>query len=255
VAAFTTTVGNLDVGSVAKGLLKSNGFELTRANELIQLPGAPLRTIPGDALARIPDVASWFTSTWSALRFERERAWRAKGYNRGNPAEIMGLWGLGAIESFVMNAQAQHGDAHRIWLAVERAFREARLVEPRLGRDFWSQAVARLFWWWPRIFTAVHDQAGGAGAGSFDPLALGRALAPYTEISGDFMAVIVSLQQAELTASMLDDAVHHTGQDLLRMIRRFVATARRLNDRRVWNPDWVAALQRIEAEIAGRREG
>jgi hypothetical protein len=255
VAAFTTTVGDLDVGSVAKGLLKGNGFELTRANELIQLPGAPLRTIPGDALARIPDVASWFTSTWSALRFERERAWRAKGYNSGNPAEIMGLWGLGAIESLVMNAQAQPGDAYGIWLAVERAFREARLVEPRLGRDFWSQAVARLFWWWPRVFTAVHDQAGGAGAASFDPAALGKTLAPYMEISGDFMAVIVSLQQAELTTSMLDDAVHHTGQDLLRMIRRFVATARRLNDRRVWNPDWVAALQRIELEIAGHREG
>ena len=42
--------------------------------------------------------------------------------------------------------------------------------------------------------------------------------------------------------------------DLLRMIRLFVATARRLNDRRVWNPDWVAALHRIEAEIAEHRE-
>jgi hypothetical protein len=84
-------------------------------------------------------------------------------------------------------------------------------------------------------------------------VALGRALAPYAEISGDFIAVIVSLQQAGLSTSMLDDAVHHAGQDLLRMIRRFVATARRLNDHRVWNPDWVAALRTVEAEIAGRR--
>ena len=254
VAAFTSMAGDLDVGLVARSLLKCNGFELTRANELIQLPGAPLRTIPGDALTGIPDTASWFTSTWSALRFERERAWRAKGDDGRNPAEIMGLWGLGAIESLVMNAQAQQGDAPGMWLAVERTFREARLVEPRLGRDFWSQAIAHLFWLWPRVFTVVHDQTDSAGTVSFDPAALGRALIPYAEISSDFMAVIISLQQAGLVTSMLDDAVYRTGQDLLHMIRRFVAADRRLNDCRVWNPDWVAALQRIEAELAGLRE-
>lgn len=248
---FTTTVADLDVGSIAKGLPKGGGFDLTGANDLIQLPGAPLRTIPGDALARIPDVAAWFTSTWSALRFERERAWRARGRSGGNPAEIMGLWGLGVIESLAMNAEAQHGRTPGMWLAVERVFREARLVEPRIGRDFWSQAVARLFWWWPKVFAAVQDQGGTAGGPLADPAGLGRALAPYAEISGDFMAVIVSLQQAGLPASILDDAVHHAGRDLLRMIRRFTESARRLNDRRVWNPDCVADLRSIEAEIAG----
>ncbi len=256
VAAFTSTAGGLDVGAVARSLLKPNGFELTCASELIQLPGAPLRTIPGDALARIPDAASWFISTWSALRFERERAWRTNGHGGGNPAEIMGLWGLGAIESLVMNAQTQYEETPKMWLAVERAFREARLVEPRLGRDFWSQAIVHLFWYWPQIFTVVHDQGGSAGrTASFDPAALGRVLVPYTEISGDFMAVIINLQQAGLATSKLDDAVYRTGQDLLHMIRRFIATARRLNDCRAWNPDWVAALKRIEAELAGRREG
>jgi hypothetical protein len=254
VAAFTTTVADLDVGSIAKGLLKGDRFELTRANDLIQLPGAPLRIIPGDVLARLPGAAAWFTSTWSALRFERERAWRANRHSSGNPAEIMGLWGLGAIESLLMNAQAQHGDALGMWFAVERAFREARLVEPRLGRDFWSQAVARLFWWWRQAVTTVQDQADNSEAGSPGPAALGRVLAPYADISGDFMAVIVSLQQAGLSTLVLDDAVRHSGHDLLRMIRLFVATARHLNDHRAWNPHWVAALGRIEAEIAGRRQ-
>ena len=162
VTAFTTTVTDLDVGSIAKGLLKGDGFELTRANELIQLPGAPLRTIPGDALATIPNVASWFTNTWSALRFERERAWRTTRQGRANPAEIMGLWGLGVVESFVISGQARKAAAAEMWLAVERVLREARLVEPRLGRDFWSQAVARLFFWWPQIFSEVENRGEGA---------------------------------------------------------------------------------------------
>ncbi|OCX71343.1 hypothetical protein [Acidithiobacillus thiooxidans] len=284
VTAFTSMAGGLDVGVVAKSLLKPNGFDLTRASELIHLPGAPLRTIPGDALARIPDAASWFISTWSALRFERERAWRSinpalkqrgfnpcvyvtsgpsvpdefkghlnKGRGVGNPAEIMGVWGLGAIESLVIDTQAQYEDRSRMWFAVERTFREARLVEPRLGRDFWSKAIARLFWWWPQVFTEVNDQADSEGAASFDPAGLSRALVPYAEISGDFMAVIVSLQQAGLSTSMLDDAVNRTRHDLLHMIRRFVAVTRRLNDCRVWNPDWVAALQRIEGELTSMR--
>ncbi|HUC67400.1 MAG TPA: hypothetical protein VMA53_18300 [Stellaceae bacterium] len=122
VAACTMATADLDVGSVAKGLVKGDGFELTRAHDLIQLPRAPLRIIPGDVLARLPGAAAWFTSTWSALRFERERAWRARRHSSGNPAEIMGIWGLGAIESLVTNAQAQPGDAPEMWRAVERAF-------------------------------------------------------------------------------------------------------------------------------------
>ena len=62
------------------------------------------------------------------------------------------------MESLVTTAEAQPGDAAGMWLAVERAFREARLVEPRLGRDFWSEAVARLFGWWPQVFTAVETR-------------------------------------------------------------------------------------------------
>lgn len=254
VAAFTSIASDLDLGAVAKDLLMKNDFELTRANEFIQLPGAPLRMIPGYALARMPDAASWFTSTWSALRFRREQAWRTDRHDRGNPAEIMGLWGLGAIES-LMSIPARYDDASRMWHAVELAFREARLVEPRLGHDFWSQAIARIFWWWPQIFTRDLSPAGGSvEAASIDPAVLGRALIPYAEISGDFMAVIVSLRQAGLAASNLDDAIRSMGQDLLNMIHRFMEVSHRLSDRRAWNPVWVEALRRVEAELTGRRK-
>jgi hypothetical protein len=241
VTAFTARSGPLDVGSVAKGLLKGDGFELTGTSELILLPGAPLRTLAGDALAGIPDVATWFASTWSALRFERERSWGATGAERRNPAQIMGLWGLGAIETLARTKQANVGD---LWLAVERIFREARLVEPRLGRDFWSQGLAHLFWWWPQVFP------GPTGANTVDSAALGAALAPYAEIGGDFMAVIVGLQQAGVSPAALDDAVRHTGRDLLRMVGRFFETARGLDDGRAWNPQWVAALRALQTQIA-----
>jgi hypothetical protein len=244
VTAFTARSELLDVGSVAKGLLKGGGFELTGASELILLPGAPLRTLAGDALASIPDVATWFASTWSKLRFERECAWRATGAERRNPAQIIGLWGLGAIETLARTKRANVGD---LWLAVERIFREARLIEPRLGRDFWSQGVAQLFWWWPQVFP------GPLGANTVDSAALGAALAPYAEIGGDFIALIVSLQQAGISAAALDDAVCHTGRDLLHMVGRFFETARHLDDGRAWNPQWIAALRALQTQIAMAR--
>ena len=228
----------MDVGSVAKGLLKGDGFQLTDEIKLILLPGAPLRTVAGDAIASIPDVATWFTSTWSTLRFERERAWRATGSERRNPAQIMGLWGLGAIETL---ARTRQGSVRDLWLAVELIFREARLVEPRLGRDFWSQGLAQLFWWWPEV---------SPDARTNDSTALGAALAPYAEIGGDFMAVVVSLQQVGVSPAALDDAVRHTGRDLVRMIGRFFETARGLDDSRAWNPQWVAKLRALQTQIA-----
>lgn len=254
VAAFTSMASDLDLGAVAKGLLMNNDFAVTSAKEFIQLPGAPLRMIPGYALARITDSASWFTGTWSALRLRREHAWWASGNARENPAEIMGLWGLGAIE-VLTRAPGRDNEASRMWHAVELTFREARLVEPRHSHDFWVQAVARIFWWWPLIFTADPAQVvGSVEAASFDPTVLGRALIPYAEISGDFMAAIVSLRQAGVTVCLLDDAISSISQDLLNMVRRFMEMTRLLHDCSVWNPDWVKTLRRVEAELTGHRE-
>jgi hypothetical protein len=112
VAAFGATAGGLDIGAVAQGLLKRNRFALLMASELILPPGAPLRTVPGHALARIPDVASWFRKTWSGLRFEREQAWcraTAAGGVEPNPAVIMGLWGLGILEALAADETQRNG--------------------------------------------------------------------------------------------------------------------------------------------------
>lgn len=249
VAGFTTAVADLNVGLIAIGLIKGDGFELTGASNLIQEPQAPMRTLPGHVLARLPTVAAWFISTWSALRFERERAWQFKRHRGGNPAETMALWGLSTIESLVTDAEARPRDVADMWLATESVFREARLVEPRLGQDFWSLAIARLFRLWPRIFMVSRDQTDRSHDVSLSTARLSKALAPYVEISADFMAVIGSLRQAELASSMLDDAVGDAGHDLLRMIRLFIATARQLNAPRLWNPDSVAMLRKVEAEI------
>ena len=78
-------------------------------------------------------------------------------------------------------------------------------------------------------------------------------LAPYIGITGDFMAIIVSMHQAGVDAPTLDAAVRTARQDLLHMIRRFVETSRGLNDRRLWNQEWVAMFARIEAVITAHR--
>jgi hypothetical protein len=253
VAAFSATEGGLDIGNVARGLLKTNGFELTRASELSNLSGAPLRTIPGDALARIPDVAAWFTQTWSALRFEREQSWPtlARRAVDANPAQIMGVWGLGILESLGAD-ETRQDDLRAIWQALEAVLREARLVEPRMGKDFWGLALARLFAWWPKlgvVTSAPTDREVPAATS----MALGRVLACYVGINSDFMGIIVGLYQSGIDVPTLDAAIGATGQDMLRMIRRFVGTARGLKDARLWNQDWVAVLAKIETLIAAQR--
>ena len=248
VAAFSAKSATLDVGSVARGLLKGQGFELTRASDFILMPAAPMRATPSCALAGMPDAPAWFSSLWSALRLERERAWRRRNDNHTNPAQIMGLWGLGMIEALISTPQTEPEKVTAMWRAVEQALRESRLVEPRLGSDFWSQANARLFALWPQA--CVAKAAAGQNASPVDITSLGRAIAPYVEIGGDFMAVIVSLGQAGVSASELDQAVGHIGEDLLQIMARFFETARCLDDRRAWNPEWVSALRALYERIA-----
>jgi hypothetical protein len=248
VAAFSAKSATLDVGSVARGLLKGQGFELTRATDFILMPAAPMRATPGHALAGMPDAPAWFSCLWSALRSERERAWRRRSDNHTNPAQIMGLWGLGMIEALMSTPQIEPEKVTAMWHAVEQAFREARQVEPRLGKDFWSQANARLFAFWPQA--CVAKAAAGQNASPVDIASLGRAVAPYVEIGGDFMAVIVSLDQAGISASELDQAVRYIGEDLLRIMARFLETARGLDDRRAWNPEWVSALRALKERVA-----
>jgi hypothetical protein len=67
------------------------------------------------------------------------------------------------------------------------------------------------------------------------------------------MGIIVSLQESSIGVTTLDYAVGEAGQDLLRMISRFLETARGLKDARLWNQEWVAALGRIKAAIAAQR--
>jgi hypothetical protein len=163
----------------------------------------------------------------------------------------MGLWGLGAVEALA--ADESQGDAARaMWHALEAAFREARLVEPRLGKDFWCQALASLFAWWPRLFASV-TAVNGAKSKSAELTGLGDVLAPYVGISNDFMGIVVAVHQAGIGVTTLDRAIAETGHDLLRMIRRFLETARGLEDVRLWNQDWVAALIRIEKTVAALR--
>jgi hypothetical protein len=121
-----------------------------------------------------------------------------------------------------------------------------------LGKDFWCQGLARLFAWWPGLFASA-PEPDRAGSASAESTKLCGVLAPYIGISADFMGIIVSLQESSIGVTTLDYAVGEAGQDLLRMISRFLETARGLKDARLWNQEWVAALGRIKAAIAAQR--
>lgn len=247
VAAFTNK-SDVNIGDVAKSLLKNDGFFLSSASEQACVPMATLRMIPGDSLAKIPDVASWYCKTWSELRLERERSWPTNQTTDQNPAEIMGVWGLGVIESLLN--QSKFKDARAMWLAVEQIFREAILVEPNAYPLFWTQASTSLFHWWPKLFIENKDQSGDLEDKSADSALVGKLLFPYAKINREFMAIIVGLQQAGLSATLLKTATNQTNQDLLNMIRRFKEVARGINDSQAFNPVWVASLKKLEVALA-----
>lgn len=247
VAAFTNK-SNVNIGDIAKSLLKNDGFFLSSAAEQACVPMASLRMIPGDALAKIPDVASWYAKTWSELRLEREKSWRNNEIFNANPAEILGVWGLGVIESLLN--QSQYKDARAIWLAVEQIFREAILVEPNYYPLFWTQASASLFHWWPKLFIKNKDQSDDLEDRSADSALLGKLLFPYVKINREFMAIVISLEKAGLSVFLLKDATNHANQDLLSMIRRFEGITRNLNDSQLFNPAWVDSLKKLEAALA-----
>jgi len=59
-------------------------------------------------------------------------------------------------------------------------------------------------------------------------------LAPCVGISADFKGIVVGLHQAGICLTTLDRTASEAGQDLLRMIRRLLETARGLKDVRLW---------------------
>lgn len=255
VAGFSSATGSLDVGALALELLKRGDINLLSAKEQIDLPGAPMRTIPGRVLAQIPNIACWFTRSWETIRLQREQAWRSPraGGPGANPAEIMALWGLGIIEVF-SESETKPSGPQAMWKALEVTLREARLVEPRIGRDFWTQAVARLFGLWVALF----KPSSVADSDETEPdisITLGEVLLPYVEISADFMAIIVCLYQQRVGASTLDRAVGNTKHDLLRIIQRFFDVVAELNDPQRWNPQWVALVHEIQKAITLERSG
>lgn len=250
VSAFSVKSSDSNTGALAQSLLRGDGFKLTEASRFITMAAAPMRVIAGEALVEIPNAPDWFARTWSSLRFERERAWRQSGLNNSNPAEIMGLWGLGMIEALSEMPQTDPEKVTAMWLVVEETFREAQLVEARLGRDFWSCAIPRLFALW-RSCVARADTNHCLSPS--DTLSLGGSLTPYIQVDNDFMAVILSLYHAGILASELDQAVQHTGHDLLLIISRFFETTRGLNNHSVWNPKWVSELDMLKKKISRSR--
>lgn len=245
-------VASIDVGRLALSMLKRNDLKTIKATELLNSPGAPLRLLPGAALAKITDIGYWYTEAWSSLRPEREQSWRhiyGQGEVDADPAQIMAIWGLGVLETLA-KSEALSSRTRGMWLALEATFREARLTEPSLGDRFWSQAISCLFSYWPSAFIpTVTTETSGSDSSSGTPDLLSNALFPYVGVSGDFIGIVVSLHQAGVELTAIREAVLKLKYDLLHVVRRFSETTRRLKDVRVWNPAWVATLQRIETVL------
>lgn len=255
VAAYSAQPGNIDIGAVAKDLLKEKTFQLTGAKELIRQAGAPMRCVPGEVLAQKADVDSWFEETWSSIRRRREQFWRRNVMDDvPNVAEILTLWGLGALEALSQRPEVGPARCMALWIAVKEALREARLTERRLGVDFWSAALERLFSFWPKLFTSAEDVPAIDGGETFSgSKELGEVLSPFVGCTIDFMGIIVSLRANGIDAQSLQSATVSTGGDLSRLIPAFLRTTRGLDYVGIWNQSWVDALRKLEKDLLGRR--
>ena len=262
VVAFSSAGDGSEVGALAQALLKNNMFELMAPNEQLHMPGAPMRVATACAIAQIPNTSDWYTTTWSELRLQREQAWFRtpnKGQFQPNPAKIMAIWGLGVIELILNNSILNGGNLQagiQMWFAVEVTFREARIVEPRIYPDFWGQAVAQLFSFWPRLFANFEETLSRSEEIPTQTISsLSKDFFPYFGINADFTSILVSLHLAGIASAVLDQATTIAGEDLVHIINRFLEITPRIGDPKLWNTQWVATLTSIKDEIEIYRRG
>jgi hypothetical protein len=252
VAAQGNSGGRLDFRELASELIVKSQQVTGGSRWMFSRPMPVAMRLPGAALTHLPDFASWLTSTWSSLRLRREIAWRSIGKpNTANPAEALAIFSLSALEAFQFEVGQRREAAQRAWYAVEGVVREARLVEPRIGRDFWTRAVARLFEFWLTIVgdagAVMSDQSPGSGALEEQ---LAQTISPYLGVNVDFMEAVASLRQSGVTPTQLAGACAALGADLSLLIRRFLETRKRLGDPQAWNPAWINALRAIANSAA-----
>jgi hypothetical protein len=250
VAAAKRDSGAVRIAALATDIISESGQAML-AEPVLHDPAPVLRRLPGFAFAQIPSFASWYAQCWSGLRLERERAWRASRVGGwSNAAECMVVWGIGGLEAMMMETEPKLAEIQASWLAVERVVREGRLVEPRIGKDFWVMAICKLFAMWPRLFAhrqAAPEQTRSAARTHVDQLA--KTISPYVGFNGDFMQVITSLRQAGVTPGELGAACQLLGRNLHGLIGRFLETRRRLSDPMVWNQKWVASMQQMQRQL------
>jgi hypothetical protein len=242
--------GAVKIAALATDIISKSGQAML-AEPVLHDPAPVLRRLPGFAFAQISSFPSWFAACWSGLRLERERAWRAsRAGGWANAAECLVVWGIGSLEAMMMDTEPKFAEVRASWRAVERVVREGRLVEPRIGKDFWLMAICKIFAMWPRLFfqqEVTPDQSHSATSAQVDQLA--QAISPYVGFNRDFMQVVSSLRQAGVAPGELDAACQMLGRNLHGLIGRFLGTRRRLSDPMVWNQNWVASMQQLQRQL------
>ncbi|KQO52218.1 hypothetical protein [Methylobacterium sp. Leaf85] len=219
------------IAMLLRSMLMSVEPPYSGAARAVSGSGSPLAKIGCDCVLSLDEPSTFLASTWQDLRPYRERAWR--GRNRadetaGNPAEILVLWALYALE------KAPPGSAAELSRTVKAMLCDAFQTDAQGAvRAFWLAATERF----SRIFGATRPE--GADEVRADVV---EFLRPYLRDDEYVVRISMALHKSGVSASIIIASLNSFGFDLTEAVCEFIENEAKAGVYHSHNPLWIGEL-------------
>ncbi|KQP04528.1 hypothetical protein ASF26_10330 [Methylobacterium sp. Leaf93] len=228
---FSESPDRAAIANLLRSMLMSVEPPYSGAAKALSGSGSPLAKIGCDCVLSLDEPSTFLASTWQELRPYRERAWR--GRNRadetaGNPAEILVLWALYALE------KAPPGSAAEMSRMVEAMLCDAFQTDAQGAvRDFWLAATERF----SRTLGATRPE--GADEVRADVV---EFLRPYLRDDEYVVRISMALHKSGVSVSIIINSLNSFGFDLTEAVHEFIEKEAKAGVHSRHSPSWISEM-------------